>query len=177
MKNKNVCILKFSGLKEGTHDFQYKIDKKLFENYESSEIHDADVDINVNLIKRKNMLELNFDINGKINVSCDRCLGDFDIEISYQTELIVEFGEENSDLSDADNSITIAQSEHELILDKHIFDYLNICVPYRKVHPKDENGNSTCDIEMIKKLEELETKDIDQEETDSRWDKLKELYN
>lgn len=177
MKNKNVCVLEFSGLSEGKHRFEYKVDKKLFENFESSDIHDANLDVNVNLIRGKNMLELNFDINGKIQVTCDRCLSELDIEISYQTELFVEFGEENSDLSDADKNITISKSEHKLVLDKHLNDYVNVCIPYRKVHPKDSKGNEACDYEMIKKLEELSTNTIDKNNIDSRWDKLKELNN
>jgi hypothetical protein len=43
------------------------------------------------------------------------------------------------------------------------------------VHPDDNNGKSTCDPVMLKKLEEL----IIEEETeyDPRWNELKKLMN
>lgn len=177
MSKKNIYLLKFSGLSEGVHLFDYKVDKRLFQKFDSDEIHDADLFVDIKLTKRKEMLTLEFDIKGLVELACDLCLEHFKYEIKYKTELFVEFGEENSDLSDADQNITISFNENELILDQHIYDYVNLCIPYKKVHPKDENGNSTCDPEMIKKIKEYIQEEPEKSEIDERWNKLKNLYN
>jgi len=46
-------------------------------------------------------------------------------------------------------------------------------LPIKKVHPEDNDGNSTCNPKVIKKLEELEN----QNPIDSRWNELKKLKN
>jgi uncharacterized metal-binding protein YceD (DUF177 family) len=45
----------------------------------------------------------------------------------------------------------------------------------RCVHPDDENGNSTCDSEMLNLLDSMQQKEHDENEIDPRWEKLKEL--
>lgn len=177
MSRKNIYLLKFSGLSEGTHLFDYKVDSSLFQKYDNEEIHDADIHVDIILTKRKEMLTLAFDIKGIVDLACDLCLEHFKYEIKYKTELFVEFGEENSDLSDADQNITISFNENEIVLDQHIYDYVNLCIPYKKVHPKDENGNSACDPEMITKIKEYIQEDTEENKIDERWNKLKNLYN
>ena len=46
-------------------------------------------------------------------------------------------------------------------------------LPIQKVHPDDENGKSTCDPDMLKKIREHMV--IDENITDPRWDELKNL--
>ncbi len=42
------------------------------------------------------------------------------------------------------------------------------------MHEDDENGNSTCDPQVLAKLEELSQKE-EEKESDPRWDALKNL--
>ena len=71
--------------------------------------------------------------------------------------------------------ITLPADEQELDLKQHIYEYILLSIPIKRVHPDDEFGNSTCDPFMLKKLEEFI---IDQEnEIDPRWDELKKLMN
>jgi uncharacterized metal-binding protein YceD (DUF177 family) len=46
-------------------------------------------------------------------------------------------------------------------------------VPIRKVHPDDENGESTCDPEIIKRITTEEKEES--EGVDPRWEALKNL--
>jgi len=179
MGEKNLYILKFNGLTDGLHEFNYHVSQDLFHKFDDNFVQKADLDIKIQFVKRKDMLVLNFDINGNIELVCDICLDNFRYKIEYKPELFVEFGDFNSDLSNADKSITITQNEIELVLDQHIYDYIMICIPNKKVHPKDEKGNSTCNTEMLKKIEEYTTVEEEEEEkeVDERWNKLKNLYN
>lgn len=167
--------IKFNGLKEGRYDYEFNLTDGFFEDFEESEIRKGNVEVKVELIISKDLLTLNFDIKGKVGVQCDRCLDYFLQDIDHKTELFVEFGEKNSDLSDADNRIVLSHNENEIVLNKHLYDYIHLSLPYQKLHPNDNEGNSTCNLEMIKKLEEINSDNI--QESDPRWDKLKGLYN
>jgi uncharacterized metal-binding protein YceD (DUF177 family) len=170
-------IIYFTGLKEGSHDFRFEIDKSLFLEFGEDEITDAQVVIDAVLIKKSNHLAFTFEIEGNVSTTCDRCLGSLNLEISDSQNLYVNFGEVTSDVTDVDDTMILARSEDKIDLAKHFYDYLVLNLPLKKIHPDDENGNSTCDEEMLKKLDEYQSQETNDEETDPRWDKLKNLLN
>jgi len=171
LKNKDIYIINFHDLDIGEYDFKFILDNVFFEKFDNSEIKDANIKAEVKLIKHQHTFELDFDLSGFVTVQCDRCLDDFKQHVTYKTDLFVEFGEKSSDLSDADTRITIASNEIEIVLDKHLYDYAHLSIPYKNVHP-DENK---CNMSIINRIEELNTKQ--EEVSDPRWDKLKTLMN
>ena len=168
--------IKFRGLKEGRHKYKFEIDNSFFEKYPESEIKEVTVSAEVEMLIAKELLTLNIKLKGTAKIQCDRCLDFFNHPVYYKTVLYVDFGETNSDLSDADNKITISNKTSDIILDKHFYDYLHLSLPYQKIHPDDDNGNSGCNAEMIEKIKEYSSFK-ETEHTDPRWDKLKSLYN
>ena len=114
------------------------------------------------------MLVFDFVINGSINVICDRCLDNFDFLIDKQERLIVKFGEEFGE--ENDDIIIIPETEHQIDISSNLYEYIILMLPIKKTHPEDENGNTMCNPEIIKKLNELS-----KPEPDSRWDSLKGL--
>jgi len=169
--------IQFLGLKDGKHNFEFEVGKKLFEAYGNSEILDADIVIKVHFEKSTSYLSLLFDIQGIVQTTCDRCLDPIDIEIDYSPELYVNFGDETSDLTDIDDTMILARSEDSLELAKHFYDYIILNMPIQKYHPDNEDGSTTCNPEMIKKLEDYMAGDDNNGTIDPRWEKLKNLYN
>jgi uncharacterized metal-binding protein YceD (DUF177 family) len=167
--------IRFNGLSEGRYDYDFKLQNGFFEGFEESEIRKGDIDVKVEMIISKDLLTLTFKILGRVEVQCDRCLEYFDHTIDYSTELYVEFGDKNSDLSDADNKIILNRNENEIVLDKHLYDYIHLSLPFQRVHPEDAEGNTTCNADMLKKIEDVNTGN--NHDIDPRWDKLKDLYN
>lgn len=162
-------VIPFSGLSLGNHDYQFKITSEFFEYFEYSEIKHANIDVKVILDKQSTMLIFDFDINGDVELICDRCQDPFPLEIEGEERLIVKFSEEQS--SPADEIIILSQFENKIDLNKHIFEYINLLLPYKRVHPDDNNGISLCNKEMIEKLKSLEQT----KQTDPRWDALKKI--
>jgi uncharacterized metal-binding protein YceD (DUF177 family) len=87
----------------------------------------------------------------------------------------VKFGEDIS-TDDAD-VIYISTDEHELDLRQHLYEFIHLALPIRRVHPADKDGKIGCNPEMIKKLNELLIDEDKQNNTDPRWDELKKLMN
>ena len=163
----------FRGLKEGKHEFEFVADNSFFEHFESSEVNKGLVRIYIELIKHSHFLELHFEISGKVTVSCDRCLEPFVLGIDHQAELYIRFGEKSFEQSE--EVIILADSTNEIRLEHYIYEYIQLALPYQRIHPEID-GNSGCDPEMMKKLRD-HIADVESDSEDPRWDKLKGLIN
>jgi len=161
------------GLKEGRHTIDFEIGKEFFEEFEESEIKEGRLFAVIEMEKRTTHADLLIRISGTVNVSCDRCLELFPLPLDCENRLLVKFGKRIED-GDPD-IISVPAEEHELDLKQHIYDYIHLALPIKRVHPDDNEGRSTCDPEMLRRLDEL----IIEEENDSdpRWDELKKLMN
>jgi uncharacterized metal-binding protein YceD (DUF177 family) len=161
-------------LKEGLHHFDFKVDDSFFESFEESEIEKGNVDIHVTLNKKPSILEFLFEVRGTVSVPCDRCLDQIEMDIRYEAPLYVKFGEESHE--ETDELYVLSEQETEIDLAQFIYEYVHLCLPYRRVHPDDEEGNSTCNKDMLKRLEELSVNDEKQDD-DPRWNNLKDFFN
>lgn len=162
----------FKGLKEGKHDFNFVVDNSFFEQFESSEVKRGLVNVQVELIMHSQFLELQFDINGKITINCDRCLEPFVIRITHQAMLYIRFGEKT--LEQSDELLILGDSENEVPLDQLLFEYIHLALPIQRIHPEID-GISGCNPEMMEKLNAHDADDTENASEDPRWEKLKGL--
>lgn len=162
-------VIPFSGLSLGNHDYHFKITNEFFEHFEYSDIENANLNVDVIMEKQSSMLIFDFDIKGSVDFICDRCQEVFSQLIEGTEHLIVKFGEEQSNTND--DIVILSITENKIDLSQHIFEYINLMFPYRRIHPEDENGVSQCNKEMLEKLKSLEKKT----QADPRWDILKKI--
>lgn len=171
----------FKGLKEGLHQYNFEIDDKFFEQFENSLVVKGKVMANVTLTKQSTLLILDMEIEGSVELQCDRCLENYQQSVTNNNKMYVKFGTEAEDQSD--EIIVISFDEHELNLAYYLYELIILGLPIQHVHPMDEQGNSTCDPEMLEKLNEylVEEEDISSEEDDEpideRWSELKKLLD
>lgn len=164
-------VLKFSGLSNGIHEFEYTIDKSLFEEFDCEEVLGADLSMKVNLDKSERQLALEFHVKGTMQVVCDRCGDEMDLNMDFNRRLYVEFGEQFEE-QDVELYV-IPFNESSLDLSPFVYEYVTLEKPMRCVHGETEGNNQVCNKEII---EILETQSgIEEQETDSRWDALKNL--
>ena len=163
----------FSGLKQGKHEFDYKIENTFFESFGYNEFNNAKIDLHVVLNKMSTMMELEMQANGSVNVDCDITSEPYDQKISGTLELVVKFGDEFND--ENDEILIIPHSEHQLNIAQYFYEMLVLAVPQKRVHPGVLDG--TLESEALKKLEELSPKEEkdNKEDNDPRWDELKKL--
>ncbi len=164
----------FKGLKEGKHHFHYNLNQSFFEEIEESVIEKGEFEVDVTLIKRSQMLQLDFEIAGNVEAVCDNCLGQLELPISYEGTLYVKFGIMYDEPSD--EIIILPHEENELNIAQLIYEYIVVSMPLRSVHEDPE----ACDPDMISKLEEFSSAHHDQdndkdEVIDPRWEALKKL--
>ncbi len=174
MKGLKHFIIPFIGLKEGNHSFQYQIDNTFFEEFQYNEFNETDINIDINFIKKSTLLELTFSITGTVNIPCDVTGELYNQNIEGEYKLVVKFGPEFND--DNDEILILPYDEYQMNVAQYIYELAVLSVPTKRVHPDVLNG--TMESESLKKLKELEVnkeKTVEEQATDPRWDKLKDL--
>jgi uncharacterized metal-binding protein YceD (DUF177 family) len=162
-------VVRFSGLKDGSHNFSFDIGKPFFEHFDYGEISKGVLKVDCLMEKQERMLIFDFKIKGKIEVNCDRCYELFDLPIEGSEQLIVKFGSE--DLEEDETLIIIPDTSYEIDLSHYLYEIIHLLVPAKRVHGENEEGKSRCNPETLKKLDTY----AEEEGTDPRWDALKKI--
>ncbi len=164
----------FKGLALGVHEFDFQINKRFFDYFAGGIVEDGNVSAKVTLEKQSALMVLWFHIKGIVNIQCDRCLEFYDQPVTSENRVFIKYGEES--FEEGDDVIWVSPNDHQVNVGKMIYDFIILSIPIRQVHPEDKNGNSLCNPEMLKKLENLSHSPSQEDTpTDSRWDDLKKL--
>jgi uncharacterized protein len=169
----------FKGLKEGKHQYEFDIDDKFFDEFENSEVKKGSVKAEVILNKQSTLMSLQMTVKGDVELLCDRCLENYIQEVENKSDMYIKFGSEAEEMSD--EVIVITSDQNQLNVAQYLYELVILGLPIKHVHPDDEDGNTTCDPEMIEKLNEYLVDDIKSEEeeepVDERWSELKKLLD
>ena len=175
MKQLKEYNIPFVGLKEGNHTFEFDINEKFFDLFKFDDYNKANIKALVDFTKKPNLLNLMFTINGTVNVPCDTTNEPFDLAIEGEMPLIVKFGYEYND--DNDEILILPNEAYQINVAQYIYELVVLSVPSKKIHPKVLDG--TMESEALNKLRELTITNkktvVEDDTTDPRWDKLKDL--
>jgi uncharacterized protein len=162
-------VIHFVGLSIGNHQFDFEVSDRFFEQFEYSQLKHGQVRILVDLEKQDRMMVFNFELTGMVEVTCDRCGEEFMLPLDGSERLIVKFGSEFKE--ESDDMIVIPSTEYKIDIAPYIYEYLHLILPWRIIHPDDADGNTTCNPDTLRRLEELAPR----VSTDPRWAALGEL--
>ena len=172
MKDLKKFNIQFVGLKEGSNLFEYEIDNTFFEAFTYDEFESSSIKVSLDFIKKSTLFELAFTANGSVLVPCDLTNELYDQKIESVFSLVVKFGPKYND--DHEDILIIPHEAYEFNVAQFIYELIVLSVPSKRVHPKVLDG--TMHSVALDKLKELEIKEVKTvEETDPRWDKLKNL--
>ena len=172
MERRRNFDIHFLGLKNAIHHFEYEIGAPFFKLYEKSLISEANLLVKLSLDKKDSFFILNFQVDGLVNLPCDRCNELFDYELMTDFEIIVKFEEVENGVVDEADVVYISSNETSINVADLIYDYIIINIPIQVFHPNDKDGNSTCNPEILEKLKTLPRVE---EEIDPRWSSLNKL--
>ena len=156
-----------------SYDYNYKIDDSFFELFEDVLISKGDLEVWVELVKTDTFIDLDFQIDGSIELECDRSLDKFRYPLHLREHLIYKFGEENAELSE--EVYVIPSDTQQINLADPLFEFIRVAVPMKKLHPRYEQGfdEEEEQDEIIYTSEENEVEE--KKEIDPRWQALKDL--
>lgn len=161
----------FSGLKAGMHAYEFMVDNSFFEKLGDEVISGGVVTVGVNMMKDTRMMDFQIEINGKVTVACDRCNDPLEQPVSGKERLIVKLGDKYYE--ESEEVQVIPETDSFFDLSPFLYEYIHLLLPVRRIHPDDQNGNSTCNPNMLKILNEMVPEHI----PDPRWEVLRTLKN
>lgn len=164
----------FSGLAAGQHDFEFEIDNKFFDCYEHSLIKKGNLRALVELQKQENMLVVNFNVEGTIELTCDYCLNEFDYPLSFKERTLVKFVLEDWE-DETEEVIILSKTDHELDISTLLYEYTNVRVPYYS-KCTEQGVDVSCNPEILEKITG-NSGENEEEKIDPRWEALKNIKN
>jgi uncharacterized metal-binding protein YceD (DUF177 family) len=180
MKDLKNFDISFIGLKDGVHQFDYKISKEFFDFFNYEEFYNSNVNVSLSFLKKPTLFELNFTFSGSLEVACDITNELYQQPIEDKMFLIVKFGDEFN--NENDELLILPHSDFKFNIAQYIYEAIVLSVPIKRVHPGVEDG--TLKSEILDKLNELKIKDlnieenhleVNQQKVDPRWNKLKSI--
>lgn len=164
----NIDIFKLSN---GSHDYHFEITNEFFELFPGEIVTRGAGDVNLVLTKSETMIDLDFKINVVVELECDRSLELFDYNIDLTKGLILKFGEEEYEQDD--EIIVISRDKQQINVAQHIYEFIGLAVPMKKLHPKFKDEDTGDEI--IYSSDNDKSKEDDDEAIDPRWSKLQNL--
>lgn len=187
--------LPLKSLPIGSHDFDYRLDKEFFQNMESSDIRDGNIDVHATVNNKGQYFDLHFEIKGEVTLLCDRCLDEMQWPVDTGYHIAVKYGSDFND--DSDDLLEIPESDNYLNVAYMIYDTIALNIPIKHVHPQgkcnramssllrkhratsigdDEMQDEFMDDEILDNADETDDSGTNfQETTDPRWDELKKI--
>ncbi|MES2797964.1 MAG: DUF177 domain-containing protein [Bacteroidota bacterium] len=126
----------------------------------------------IELSKSETMINLAFEIEGVLNLICDRSLDEFEFPFSTKDSIILKFGDHDEEL--ADGIKIINRSTQQINVAQDIYELISLTIPMKKLHPRymeEEKVNEEGFVVYSTKLEETE----ETTNEDPRWAVLKKL--
>ena len=167
--------LPLKGLKDGIHHYQFKIENDFFQKFEKSIVKQGSFEIEIELHKKSNHIEVDFVIEGKMKTECDRCLADIKLPVIGNHKLIIKYTVD--DYNDDDEVWSITFETHELSLDKAIYEFINLSVPLIKKYDCDLEDPSPCNFKAKDYLDYEEESEEDEDDDDDENPFAKALKN
>lgn len=167
-------IVEFNKLRFGLNELVFPITADLFIEMTEKQFEKVDAKCNLSLIKKENLFEMQFNINGLIGTNCDTCLDEFDLPLNKTYDLLVKLTDGPENLND-DEIIYLPKGLHEFDFKQFIYEYFLLSIP-TKINCED--ANKEHNQLFINKLKIDNGIDEDEKPTpDPRWDVLKNIYN
>ncbi|MEQ9378372.1 MAG: DUF177 domain-containing protein [Imperialibacter sp.] len=171
--------IEIQGLSLDQHSFDFSFDNQLFEAFEGSLIEKGKGSAHVELLKSETMMTLSFEVEGSVELTCDRSLRSFDYELEIRQQLIIKFGDEFAELDD--DVVVIPRETQHLNVAQYIYEFISVDVPMKKLHPElvtEEDEDFEVEGSLIYQTSAEQEQDDDTEENvDPRWEALKKFRN
>ncbi|MEP6467543.1 MAG: DUF177 domain-containing protein [Parafilimonas sp.] len=166
----------FVGLKPGLHYFDYSIDDKFFSNYGEQDFSNCKANIKLELDKKNGFMLLKFDIDGTVDVSCDRCGNPLTLRLWDEFRIMVKLADNPEEMNEQEEDpdvYYINRGESHLYVADWIFEFINLSIPLQKMCADDETGSSKCNEEVLSKLQNEQY--INDNEANLLWKALKQF--
>lgn len=162
-----------TGLQIGIHKFHFDIDDSFLESFEST-YKKGQLKVEVELDKKPSLIEVDFRINGTLEMPCDRCMEEIDLPIVTDNYLVFKYAEAESE---EDEIVYILSSTINLDLAQYIYEFIMLGVPLRKVKDCEAEDFKDCNKKILAYLDNQEIEEEVEVEEESQLAKALKNIN
>jgi uncharacterized metal-binding protein YceD (DUF177 family) len=135
--------------------------------------------VKLELDKKNGFMLLKFDIDGVVDVACDRCGNPLPLQLWEEFKIMVKLVDNPAEMNDQEEDPDvhyISRGDSHLHLADWIYEFINLSIPLQKMCAPNEIGGPRCNKEVLEKLASIESGD--KKETNPLWkglDQFKDL--
>ena len=167
----------FVGLKPGIHEFNYELNHDFFKEKGGDTVEEISANVKLVLEKNSGFMLLKFIVGGNAAVNCDRCGNPLKVDLWDEFSMVVKLTDEpqkaNDEEEDAD-VFYIAKSESHIDVSDWLYEFVMLSIPMQHICGNDTNGDTLCNKDVIKRLNEMQVKNEEQNEN-SIWKGLEKF--
>jgi uncharacterized protein len=163
----------FVGLSLGNHQFNFSVGEEFFACFETSEVEKGQLSLILSMEKQNNMMVFEFNFDGFVELTCDRCVEPYNQNLEFENTLFVKFGEEYAEQTD--EIVIIPSGSSHFDISQYVYEYIHLALPMQHLHgnsPKEEVG---CNPQALEYIEKYKRKEGGSSEIDSPWKALEGL--
>ena len=178
MSHRRDYEIAFVGLKAGDHYFTYEITDKFFEPFQQQDFTNCQTVVKLKLEKNNGFMMLKFDLDGKVEVVCDRCGNNLPIQLWDEFNIIVKMVEDPEMMNEREEDpdvYYISKTESHIDVANWIYEFINLSIPMQKMCKEDEIGGPQCNTEVLEKLRKMEEETTS--DTKAIWKGLDQFKN
>lgn len=181
LRNYDIDVIR---LREGRHEFSFDVNDEFFSQFEDNNlVTNGNLIVKVVLNKDVNLIEALFEIDGTVELVCDRSLEAFDYPLHAADKVLYKYGAEEQEINE--DIFIITRDTPRLKLAQLIYEFILLALPAKKIHPDyigemdDEDFDDEGQLVYVSDEDWEEDEDIPStdEDADPRWDILKSLKN
>lgn len=167
---------------EGIHEFDFQINDSFFQNFADNEIvQKGNLTVRVQMDVGANLIEVDFHIQGKVGLTCDRSLENFEYPLDFHEMMIYKFGSEEKEINE--DVFMITRDTPSINIAQLIYEYILLAIPTKRIHPAyfneldNDDPNIAGGYIILDEDEENEEDSNKETPIDPRWELLKKLKN
>lgn len=161
MANRRAFEIAFVGLKPGIHQFEYDLDDKFFTEKGAQDFANGKAHVKLILEKNTGFMLLKFEVGGNAEVSCDRCGNPLKIDLWDEFKMLVKLVDNPEEMNEQEEDpdvVYISRTESHFDVSDWLYDFVMLSVPMQRMCSESEMGGPQCNLEVLKKLREMEAR-------------------
>lgn len=159
------------------YEFTFAIANDFFEAIEQDIVKKGNIHAKITLDRSELMIKADFELEGNVELICDRTLKSFDYPIQSFDTILYKFSDRDEEFSDT--VMLIKENTRYLDLSIPIFEFIALHIPLKKIHPDfiTKEDELSDDNILIYTTDKSDSEPTDQniDILDPRWEALKKL--
>jgi len=159
MSHRREYEIAFVGLKAGEHEFSYEITDKFFETFPQQDFTHCKATVKLKVDKKNGFMLLKFDIDGQVELVCDRCGNNLPLQLWDEFNIIVKMVDDPQIMNEREEDpdiYYISKGESHLHIADWIYEFINLAIPMQRMCKEDEIGGPQCNNEVLARLKQME---------------------